>query len=281
MQRVLWATSSLMDRGRPALQRVFQVSGALADRGYRVFNDANDRLRIKLALRKEQSKLWAKSELVVVYDGIGACIWRALMPSAELHKHFDHRSRFLPDRDSSFWWSLGAGGALGSLLIFVLFLTVMHPFIAAFFGVPMGSLIGGGVGWAVSPRFKPKPIWIVRRSSQTEKDDKTGETRELVTIDPMKHTFMGFYEGYEAAQDIVAEALAHSANGMNGDKEPPRIPLRIITASGVYETIQGKDARVIFASSGDRMRKFALMGIGGIAIAFFGLLILFAIAMSE
>ena len=266
---------------RPQVQKVFQVTGVAAERGMEALGDLVARAKDRWQQHRERKAVLdavAPRETVVVYDEMHSSIWRANVPVDELVEHLDMRCRYLPDRDTTFYWSIGLGSLSVGCLLWLFFLPFLHPFLAAFFGVPLGALIGAGGGYLVAPRFRPKAIWMVRRFVEVETDEGTGEEREIPTLEPVIHSHLDFETRYNLAKAQREEQL--EKNG-GSEEEDPDVHLNIVRATGVYEMMQARDGKTILASSGDKWSKFTLMGVGWIAICFFGLLILFAIAMTE
>ena len=281
-----------LPRPLPYVQRVLHITAVGAHWGRRVSGEAAQQVKDRLEAARIEAADRESRETVLVFDEEQACIWRAAIPTEALMAGMDRRSRFLPDRDNSYWWTLSGCIAAGMLIMFLGFVTITNPIFAAFFSVPFGALLGAGAGHRLAPRFRPRPIWLVRRHIGTEPHPDTGELLEFEKITPLRHTYIGFDDGYSMAQDALSETLygggkKNGNNGNNGaggaggyDDEPARIPLRVIRATGVYETIQARDSKALMSSTGDKMRKFTLMGVGMIAIFFAVIVVLFAITMA-
>lgn len=268
---------------RPAIQKTLRITGAAIDKGYGALGDISGRLLDRWHQHRERKAILeavSPRETVVVYDELHAIIWRASIPIDELVAHIDLRSRFLPDRDSTFSWSIGLGGLSGGCFFWLFFLPFLHPYLAAFFGVPLGAMLGAAGGYLVAPRFRPKPIWMLRRFVTREMDEETGEESEAVNIEPMRHTHLDFEARWSLAEAERNEQQAKNGNNGTGDDES-QVHLNIVRATGVFEMMQARDGKTVLASTGDKWSKFTLMGVGWIAICFFGLLILFAIAVTE
>ena len=116
-------------------------------------------------------------ETVYIYDYDpqvkGGVIWQATLPLSELFAHLGASCRYTYEADKIRPFGAGFGAVAGGLVISLLFMALLPVAMAAVLGVMFGCPIGGMVGWVVSPRFAPKPLWMVRRIwTQIPPDDR-------------------------------------------------------------------------------------------------------------
>ena len=146
-------------------------------------------------------------------------IYRAYLPQEELRDHIDVRARYTPDTIAPHVLGMIIGAVVMALLFYV-FWQFWFPRSTAFIlaGV-FGVLAGIPIGLIGGPKLGPRPMWVVRRSSNGKKGStfspvltrlaepewtvgkKTVEGGEVRALIPQIDSASGLYEATEARDE--------------------------------------------------------------------------------
>lgn len=238
-------------------------------------------------------------EIAVVFDqqqGAG----RFSVPVSDLYANLPASCRYGPNMWNVRIWGAVIGACVGAPLMYGFFIPLLGVIMAPVPGVLMGAFIGSMVGWAVAPRYAPKPLWIVRRIEVPADPATNGRTaRGRVRVHEQPNPdgvqmgsadashFLAMEDGtrrylipwqhthLQGEPDIAPSMNGHQAvaglgNGSAGVATAPPPDVRVHRATNLYHMLEATDERADLRPSG--MSGWDKVKVGSMVAIAFGVL---------
>ena len=204
-------------------------------------------------------------ETVVVYDLLGPepITHVVEMSGVEIQEHLDHRARYKPVGGKHVLIGLLLGTVLSIGALFLMwFLLGVPPVVALVFAAFQATPIGAPIGWILSKKFAPKPIWLMRRSWDIDSN------QQRMVIESIIHS------QFDGNEWIIQE-------WEDSDGKHERVIPQVYRATSTFEMTEGRDEREDYKGKASTWEKLELGLVAILAISSIGLFVLFAIATSS